>query len=121
MPRDPRTYEIIGAAIEVHKELGRGFLERVYQDALEKQLLAQNIPCRREVELPVYYKGEPLQARYFADFLCYDRIILEVKALEAINEQHQSQVINYLKASGYRIGLLLNFGAASLGYKQLVV
>ena len=118
--RDPQTYAIIGAAMEVHRQLGCGFLEAVYQQALAKELTARGIPFEREVELIVYYKSEPLDCRYRADFICYQDVIVELKALSALTGLEESQVLNYLKATGIQRALLINFGAPSLEYKRLV-
>ena len=121
MERDPRTFAIIGAAIEVHRELAAGFLEAVYQEAIARELVKREIPFRAEVELPVFYKGERLSSSYRADFVCFDSIIVEIKALGQLTGIEESQLINYLKASGHPIGLLLNFGARSLQHKRLVL
>lgn len=118
--RDPRTYAIIGAAMEVHAELGHGFLEAVYQQAMEVELTARQIPFVREKPLVICYKQTPLDCTYRADFFCYDEIIVEIKALSQITGVERAQVINYLKAIGVRVGLLINFGAASLQYERLV-
>jgi len=118
--RDPQTYAIIGAAMEVHRQLGCGFLEAVYQQALAKELSARGIPFEREVELIVYYKSEPLDCKYRADFICYQDVIVELKALSALTGVEESQVLNYLKATGIQRALLINFGAPSLEYKRLV-
>jgi GxxExxY protein len=117
---DPRTYVIIGAAMEVHKQLGRGFLEAVYQEALAVELASRDVPFAREVELPILYKGVKLHTGYRADFVCYDTIILELKALRSTGVVEDAQLINYLKATKMHIGLLLNFGANSLEFKRYV-
>lgn len=119
--KDPRTYAIIGAAMEVHRQLGCGFLEAVYQEALALELEAQGVPFRREAELLVFYKGKRLNTHYRADFICYDSVIVEVKALDSLSGVEESQVINYLKATGKEIGLLVNFGAESLEYRRLIL
>ena len=118
--RDPRTYGIIGAAIEVHKQLGCGFLESVYQEALAIELGSRQIPFRREVKLPVSYKGQTLLTSFCADFICFDSLVVELKALAHVSGTEKAQLINYLKATHYKIGLLLNFGARSLQHRRLV-
>ncbi len=119
--RDPRTHAIIGAAMEVHGQLGCGYLEPVYQKAFAIELAARSIPHRREVELPVVYKGQALDTTYRMDFICYGSVVVEVKALPNLTSIEEAQLINYLKASGHEVGLLLNFGAPSLGWKRLVL
>jgi GxxExxY protein len=119
--RDPKSYAIIGAAMEVHREIGCGFLERVYQESLGLELSSLNIQYRREVQLPVHYKKQLLGAVYIADFICFESIIVEVKALSQLSGLEQAQLINYLKITGYKTGLLINFGAPSLEYKRIIL
>jgi GxxExxY protein len=118
--RDPQTYAIIGAAMEVHCQLGHGFLEAVYQEALAVELTALGIPFRREVPLSVVYKNQILQCAYRADFVCFGEVIVELKAISQLTGVDDAHVINELKATGFNRGLLLNFGSTSLEYKRLV-
>jgi GxxExxY protein len=106
--------------MEVHKQLGCGFLEPVYQEAMGLELAARGIPFQPQVELAVYYKGTMLLAKYKPDFICYENIIVELKALRITGGPEESQVLNYLKATGFEIGLLLNFGTASLEYRRFI-
>jgi GxxExxY protein len=119
--RDVQTYAIIGAAMAVHTSLGHGFLEPVYQEALALEFELRSIPHAREVAVPIRYRGVLLKTAYRADFICFDDIIVELKALPAISGIQESQVIHYLKATGFRRGLMLNFGAPSLQYKRFVL
>jgi GxxExxY protein len=119
--RDPQTYALIGAAMEVHRILGCGFLEPVYQEALAKEFLLRGVPFRREVELPITYKGNLLAVKYKPDFICYDTVIVELKALDRLSGREKAQVINYLKATRIERGLLLNFGSVRLEYERLIL
>jgi len=119
--RDPETYAIIGAAMAVHRELGCGFLEAVYQEALEIEFQTRAIPYEREKELPVDYCGKLLKTYYKSDFICFGSVIVELKALQQLSGTEESQVINYLKASGLHKALLINFGSSSLQHKRLVL
>jgi GxxExxY protein len=118
--KDPQTYALIGAAMEVHKHLGHGFLETVYQEALAFELAARGIPFHREVTIPVRYKNHLLQCGYRADFVCFESIILELNAISQLTGADEAQTINALKATGLQRALLINFGASSLDYKRLV-
>ncbi len=114
------AYEIIGACMEVHKHLGNGFLESVYQEALELELRERNILFQREAKLKIEYKGQILEKLYVADFICYDKIIIELKALSELTSEHESQILNYLKATDLKLGLLVNLGTRRLQYKRFV-
>jgi GxxExxY protein len=118
--RDPQTYAIIGAAMEIHRQLGHGFLEAVYQEAAVVEFPLKEIPFEREVSLPVKYRDKILPTCYRADFVCFSEIIVEFKALSRLSSVEESQLLNYLKATGLKRGLLINFGTSSLEYKRLV-
>ena len=117
---DPETFAIIGAGMQVHRILGRGFLEPVYQSALELEFKARGICYHREVDLPVYYNDVELGVRYRVDFVCFGSVLVELKALERITSREESQLIHYLLASRLRRGLLLNFGGRSLQFKRFI-
>lgn len=114
------NYQIVGILFEVHKILGKGFSEIVYKDALEYEFINQNILFVREKEFKVRYKDTFLKHRFYADFVVYDKIILEVKTVESFNASHYNQCINYLKISGYKLAILANFNSLSLEYKRLI-
>jgi GxxExxY protein len=114
------AFRIIGACLEVHKNLGFGFLEPVYQEALEHELKMDNVPFEREKELIINYKGINLRKKYIADFVCFGKIIVELKSLSSLTTEHEAQVLNYLKATGFKLGLLINFGQPSLEFKRLI-
>ena len=120
MNNDPETYAIIGAAMEVHRVLGCGFLEAVYQEALEYEFQDRNIPYIREAQLRIKFKKRYLKKKYEADFICYKDIVVETKAAVQIISQDEAQLINYLKSTEMKRGLLINFGALSLEYKRMV-
>lgn len=121
LPKDKETYAIIGAAMAVHRELGQGFLEAVYQAALEIEFTNRGIPFERELNLEIHYQNQPLPVSYKADFVCYSNLIVELKALNSLSPREDSQVINYLKATGLQKALLINFGTSSLQHKRLIL
>jgi len=120
MEKDPQSHAIIGAAMEVHRELGRGFLELVYQTALALEFQERGIPFKGEVALPVRYKGKVLTCGYRADFVCFEDFLVEIKAISRLTTTDDAQLLNELKATGYQRGLLLNFGSRSLEVKRLI-
>ena len=115
------SYKIIGACMEVHSVLGKGHSEVLYKDALEVEFQRQQIPYSREMKFSIEYKGTVLPHYYFADLVVYDKIILEVKAIEMLVSGHTKQTLNYLAASKYKLGLLVNFGEDSLKYERIVL
>ncbi len=116
--RDPQTYAIIGAAMEVQNILGRGFLEAVYHEAIAVELSRRDIPFRRECAFPVRYKDEILPCQYRADLVAFDNVLIELKALPRLTGTEEAQILNYLKVSGLKKGLLINFGVSRLEYKR---
>jgi GxxExxY protein len=120
-PYKDECYRIIGCCMEVHNELGCGFLEPVYQEALSIIFEEKNIPYVREKVLEISFRGKTLQKKYVADFVCFDEVIVELKAMDALCPEHIAQVLNYLKATGKKLGLLINFGTQSLQYKRVIL
>lgn len=104
------AYRLIGACLEVYKEKGPGFLEPVYQECLEIECRLQNLPVMPQQEMPLHYKGRTLAKKYIPDFVAYEKIIVEIKAVSELLDEHRAQLLNYLNATGYRLGLLVNFG-----------
>ena len=115
------SYKIVGVCMEVHNNLGKGFLEIVYKDALEYEFRKTHIPFEREKEYIVKYKNIILPHKFYADFVVYDKIILEIKAVSGIADEHIAQTLNYLKISNNKLGLIVNFGQLSLQYKRVVL
>lgn len=107
------SYAIVGAAMHVYNVLGSGFLEAVYQEALEIELKKRGIPFTAQKELEIYYDGQLLKQKYRPDIVCYDKIIIELKAVANLDDVHRSQIYNYLKATGYKLGILINFGCST--------
>jgi GxxExxY protein len=114
------TRQIIGAAMEVHSNLGPGFLESVYEEALEIEFKLQEVPYERQKAIPVMYKGEKAKD-FFCDYLVGEKVLVELKALKILTNNEEAQVLNYLKATGLEVGLLINFGEQSLRYKRMVM
>lgn len=117
---DPRTYAIIGAALEVHRVLGAGFLELFYKDALAIEFRARGIPFERERPCVIVYKGNQLHGEYRMDFVCYEEVVLEIKARSVTGPADHAQVLSYLASSKKRIGLLLNFGPQRLEHRRFI-
>ena len=115
------SYSIIGAAMEVHRTLGKGFLESVYQESLGLEFKKRQIPFSREQILELFYKEDKLSKYFVADFICFDKIILELKSVSGLTSEHEAQVFNYLKATQMNLALLINFGSNSLQYKRIVL
>jgi GxxExxY protein len=104
------TYRILGACFEVYRDKGCGFLEGVFQECLDIEFQLQEIPARAQVSMPLEYKGRPLRQTYIADFICYEKVIVEIKAVSKLTDEHRAQIQNYLHATKLRVGLLVNFG-----------
>jgi GxxExxY protein len=114
------SFAIIGACMKVHRSLGAGFLEAVYEEALEKEFQTQQIPFKRQVKLDLYYENQKLKKQYRADFVCYDTIVLEIKAVSQMPVVFYTQLTNYLKCTNLELGMLINFGTPSLTYKRMI-
>jgi GxxExxY protein len=115
------SYAIIGAAMEVHRTLGKGFLESVYQESLGVEFKKRQIPFSRDHLLELFYKGDKLSKYFVADFICFEKIVLELKSVSFLTNDHEAQVFNYLKATKLNLALLINFGTSSLEYKRIVL
>ena len=116
-----KSYRIIGACFEVYKEKGAGFLEAVYQECLAMEFTSSAIPYKEKIDLKLHYKGQALKQSYQPDFFCFDRIIVEIKAVKQLKDEHRAQVINYVKSTGVKLGLLVNFGHhPGLEYERFV-
>ena len=115
------SYAVIGAAMEVHRVLGPGFLEKVYQEAMQLELNALRIPFEAEKPIGIDYKGQCLTQRYYADLVCFEQIIVEMKALKQLSGKEDAQLLNYVRAAGFKVGLLINFGShGKLEHKRFV-
>lgn len=117
---EEESYKIIGICMEVHKKLGTGFLESVYQEVLQKEFVKKDIPFEQQKKLQLYYDQVPLKKYFIADFVCFDKIIIEIKSVSFMNDKAKQQVINYLKATNFKLGLLINFGESSLKWKRVI-
>ena len=120
MRKDPKTHKIIGAAMEVHNEMGPGHLEAVYQECLEIEFELQNIPFISKPNLSLYYKTRKLKKYYVPDFIVFGDIVLEIKAQKILTKEDEAQIINSLKSSHHEIGLLINFGEQSLKFRRFI-
>jgi len=118
---EEETYQVLGACFEVYKDKGCGFLEAVYQECLEIEFELRSIPFQPQAELMLTYKGRPLKQRYIPDFICFGKIIVEIKAVSQLADEHRAQLHNYLRATGQRVGLLVNFGhCPKVEYERIV-
>ena len=114
------SYKIIGVCMKVHRELGSGFLEAIYEEALKKEFANSKVPFKSQVKLKVFYEGEQLKKYYIADFICYGKIILEIKSVSQVPVVFYAQIKNYLSATKMQLGMLINFGQSSLTYKRII-
>lgn len=114
------VFTIVGAAMEVHSVLGCGFLESVYQEALALELRNRDVLFLKQERIEVFYKGRTLEKYFVVDFLCFGEIVVEIKALASISSEHEAQLLNYLKVSNHKVGILINFGAEKLEFKRMV-
>ncbi|SHF90597.1 GxxExxY protein [Salegentibacter echinorum] len=114
------SYQIIGACMKVHSNLGPGFIETVYEEALEKEFMKLSIPFERQKKLEIYYDNEKMNKYFRADFICYDKIIVEIKTVSHMPAQYFAQLKNYLTATKIELGILINFGKGSLEYKRII-
>ena len=114
------SFAIIGACMKVHRSLGAGFLEAIYEEALEKEFHIQKIPFKRQVKLSLYYEQQLMKKQFRADFVCYDTIVIEIKAVSQIPITFYTQLTNYLKCTNQELGMLINFGTPSLTYKRMI-
>ena len=110
IPLKEEVYQIMGAAFEVHSEKGHGFVEPVYQECMEIELRTRSIPFESQKELTLFYHGQRLQQTYIPDLICYGQIIIELKAVKDLADEHRAQLLNYLRASKIKVGLIINFG-----------
>ena len=117
---EKESFDLIGVGMAVHRELANGYLEAVYQEAFAIELEERGIPFEREKQLRIQYRGHVLDKCYYADFVCHGKIVVELKAVPRLSSEHSAQVLNYLKATGSRLGFLFNFGAPSFQYKRLI-
>lgn len=117
---EDETYKIIGVCMKVHKTLGSGFLESVYQEVLIKEFEKEKLPFTSQKKLSLFYEGQKLNKFFVADFICYDKIILEIKSVSFLNKHLEGQVVNYLKATNQEVGLLINFGEKNLKWKRFI-
>ncbi|MGE4513005.1 GxxExxY protein [Chryseobacterium taeanense] len=114
------SYKIIGICMDIHSTLGNGFAEAVYSEILEKEFIKNNIPYEKEKMLKIFFKGEELNKRYKADYVCYNEIVIELKSTTFLHENFSGQLLNYLKATNKKLGILINFGEKSLKYKRII-